>query len=105
MFPGNFVLEEVPDDAAFVHASRLNEVKSYWHDDPWFFNGNIAESYSVEAAKLRNAYGLAVKLVGPEPVGCARSNNPECDAYLGRCRTMLQPVQNGATVVDEAAAT
>ena len=22
MFPGNFVLEEVPDDAAFVHASR-----------------------------------------------------------------------------------
>jgi glycosyltransferase involved in cell wall biosynthesis len=99
MFPSDFVLEEVPDDAAFVHASRLGEVKPYWHNDPWFFDGNVDASYSAEAATLRDAYERAVKLVGPEPIGVARSDNPECDAYLERCRKMLHPVQNGSETV------
>ena len=99
MFPGNFVLEEVPDDAAFVHASRLSEVKTYWHGAPWFFDGNVAETYSAEAAELRDAYVRAVAVVGPEPVGVARSDNPECHAYLDRCRKMLQ---NGAAVHETA---
>jgi hypothetical protein len=98
MFPSDFVLEEVPDDVAFVHASRLDVVKSYWRDHPWFLNGNIAECYSAEAAKLRDAYKRAVAIVGPEPIGCARSNNPECDAYEERCRKMLHQVQNGAEI-------
>ena len=99
MFPGNFVLEEVPDDAAFVHASRLSEVKTYWHGAPWFFDVNVAETYSAEAAELRDAYVRAVAVVGPEPVGVARSDNPECHAYLDRCRKMLQ---NGAAVHETA---
>jgi glycosyltransferase involved in cell wall biosynthesis len=96
MFPSDFVLEEVSDDAAFVHASRLSEVKAYWRNDPWFFNCNVAETYGDEAAELREAYGRLVKLVGPEPIGCARSNNPECDAYLERCRNAIHQVANGA---------
>ncbi len=98
MFPGNFVLEEVPDEAAFVHASRLDDVKPYWHDDPWFFDGNVAESYGVEAVALRAAYERAVAIVGPEPIGCARSDNPECDAYLERCRRLLHPTNGSAQV-------
>jgi hypothetical protein len=94
MFPGNFVLEEVPDEAAFVHASSLVEVKPYWREKPWFFSDE-----SAEATMLCAAYERAVALVGPEPVGAARSDNPECDAYLERCRKLLHPVQNGSETV------
>ena len=93
MFPGNFVLEEVPDEAAFVHASRLDDVKPYWRADPWFFSGD-----SAEAVALRAAYERAVAIVGPEPIGCARSDNPECDAYLERCRRLLHPTNGSAQV-------
>jgi glycosyltransferase involved in cell wall biosynthesis len=77
---------DIPDNAPFIHASDLSEVKSYWRQKPWFYR-----SRSKEAEGLRETYGRAVALVGPEPVGCARSRNPECDAYLERCRAMLTP--------------
>ena len=60
---------------------------------------NVAETYSAEAAELRDAYVRAVAVVGPEPVGVARSDNPECHAYLDCCRKMLQ---NGAAVHETA---
>lgn len=85
LFPVDFAMEDVPDEAAFIHKSSLAEVKPYWREKPWFDGEG-----SAEAARLRAAYNHAVTLVGPEPVGCARSCNPEADDYLRRCRELLE---------------
>jgi len=88
VFPAedDFVYEEAPDEAAFVHASTQDTVKPYWRDPPWFAAEEQAtEERAAEAATLRRRYAQTVELVGPEPVGLARSNNPEADAYLQRC--------------------
>jgi len=94
MFPGNFVLEEAPDEAAFVHASRLDTIKPYWREKPWFYSDE-----TDEAVKIRAEYERIIALVGPEPIAIARSDNPECYAYLDRCRKILQ---NGAASGAEA---
>ncbi len=91
MFPGNFVLEEVPDEAAFVHASHIDTIKPYWREKPWFF-----ASEEPEALRLRAAYERAVAIVGPEPIGVARSDNHECHAYLERCGKTLDSVAYGS---------
>jgi len=80
-FPDPFVREDAPDEAAFIHASDLEEAKPYWQEKPWFMSAE-----SAEAEELRRRYDLAVQLIGPEPLGCARSRNPEADSYLARCK-------------------
>jgi hypothetical protein len=82
LFTGGVAWENAPDDAAFTHVSK--SIKPYWRDEPWFVNAP-----SEEAERLRAAYKRAVAIVGPEPVGCARSCNPEADGYLQRCKMLL----------------
>lgn len=46
-------------------------IKSYWREQPWFLNAN---TYDETLAKR---YEHVVTMVGPEPPGFARSNNPD----------------------------
>jgi hypothetical protein len=46
-------------------------IKDYWHEQPWFLR---EETYDADLAEK---YKILVNLVGPEPAGFARSNNPD----------------------------
>ena len=84
-FPHDFHRVDAPDRAAFIHASEQAIVKSYWREPPWFAKEKQSTAeQTAEAAELRRLYALAIQLVGPEPIGCARSCNGEAAAYLAR---------------------
>ena len=54
------------------HASKLSEFKSYWNEDPWFYNSN-----SEEAKNIRKKYEILSNICGKELVGQARASNPQ----------------------------
>jgi glycosyltransferase involved in cell wall biosynthesis len=67
-----------PGDAHMSHISSLKTPKSYWLDEPWFMNDS-----SDEATLIRKRFELLNTICGKEPIGSARSANPECEAqYL-----------------------
>ena len=83
------------EEASIWHISRLPELKPYWLDPPWFTDPALVDVWP-EAAELAERYRRAIEIVGPEPRGVARSNNPACDEFLFRCQELLdadgQPV-------------
>ena len=87
VFPTSIAHENAPPDAHFIRVNREN-LKSYWHDPPWFISDSQpTPAQTSEAALLRARYALAMELVGPEPPGCARSCNPDAATYLQQCET------------------
>lgn len=58
-------------------------VKSYWRETPWFLQ---ADNHNDEIAYK---YHKLVEILGPEPVGLARSNNPEFDAHWRKLTAVL----------------
>jgi len=87
VFDVPFAREDAPDEVAFIHASDLTDVKPYWQKEPWFLSAE-----GEEAQELRRRYSLAIQLVGPEPMGCARSRNHEAEAYLARCESVRDQI-------------
>ncbi len=97
-FPHDFHRVDAPDRAAFIHASEQAIVKSYWREPPWFAKEKQSTAeQTAEAAELRRLYAMAIQLVGPEPIGCARSGNVEEAAYLARFKApIVAPVAAAA---------
>lgn len=60
-----------------IHRSHMADAKLYWHAEPWFMR-----EFGEEAQALKKLYTACVETIGPEPLGCARANNPECGVYL-----------------------
>jgi hypothetical protein len=62
-----------------VHSSTVVDahMKSYWRENPWF---DLSDT--EEAMVLRQKYSALVRLVGPEPKGLARDQNPIRDKVL-----------------------
>lgn len=88
VFPDSVAYENAPPDAHFLRVGRDN-LKSYWRDPPWFAShSQPTPAQTSEAAVLRARYALAVELVGPEPLGCARSCNPNAATYLQKCEAV-----------------
>ena len=66
--------------------SNLKTPKGYWKRRPWFKDITeeeiIRKGYDkIEIETINKRYDNLVELVGEEPVGCARANNPVCDQY------------------------
>ena len=85
LFSGNFVYkkyyfwefleggyEERRTGITIEHASKLSDLKSYWNDEPWFFNWN-----STEARTILQRYKTLCTICGDELKGQARASNPE----------------------------
>ena len=54
------------------HASKLSDLKSYWNEQPWFFNWD-----SDEARTIFKRYKSLCAICGDELRGQARASNPE----------------------------
>ena len=61
-------------DIFINHNSELSSVKSYWRDTPWYMKEDSDEARAVMFRMER-----LIADFGKEPVGLARSMNPECD--------------------------
>jgi len=61
-------------DIFITHNSELSELKSYWKADPWY-----RKEDSEEARTVATRMDRLIADFGPEPMGLARSMNPECD--------------------------
>ena len=68
----------VLDDIFIAHCSELKDVKSYWVRVPWYETED-----SEEARLVTSRMDQLVKEFGPEPVGLARSMNPDCECLGG----------------------
>ena len=73
-----------------LHHSNLTIVKPYWKETPWFYGKEY--DVDVEANRLRLLYQMCVDRVGPEPVGCARAKNVECDRYYHLVTTLCKDI-------------
>lgn len=67
----------VIEDVCMTSVSPV-PVKPYWREQPWFLD---AKTYDAELAEK---YRRLISIVGPEPPGLARSNNPEFGTYWRR---------------------
>jgi hypothetical protein len=65
--------KHVLTDIFIEHCSELKDVKSYWRQVPWYETED-----SEEARLVKSRMEQLVKEFGPEPIGLARSMNPEC---------------------------
>jgi hypothetical protein len=63
--------ESIRMDKICMYSGSPKIVKDYWHEEPWFLQ---PETYDADLAQK---YHKLVELVGPEPPGFARSNNPD----------------------------
>jgi glycosyltransferase involved in cell wall biosynthesis len=70
--------KHVLTDIFITHCSELKDVKPYWLRVPWY-----ETEESEEARRVKSRMEQLVKDFGPEPVGLARSMNPECDHFGG----------------------
>lgn len=99
---GKHVFWEVPVfDAASVsldrsdlrieHASSLSVLKRYWRRAPWF----------VDKPRFHRKYVRLVELVGPEPLGCARASNPECNRVFTRVMSLQDALRHEGILLFE----
>jgi glycosyltransferase involved in cell wall biosynthesis len=65
-------------DIFIEHCSELKDVKPYWLRVPWYETED-----SEEARLVKSRMEQLVKDFGPEPIGLARSMNPDCDRLGG----------------------
>jgi hypothetical protein len=72
-------------DIFINHNSELSSVKSYWKSEPWY------RKDSAEARIVRERIERLTADFGIEPVGLARSMNPDCES-LGRRILNSKPV-------------
>jgi hypothetical protein len=70
-----------PQNVTVQHASKLKDVKSYWHDQPWF---ETPEAEADSAAIVKKRYNALIALMGHEPMAQARASNPVCDDLFTR---------------------
>jgi hypothetical protein len=70
-----------------VHATPIADdaIKPYWREPPWF-----QQEETEEALELRRKYRFLVELIGPEPVGLARDQNPLRDELFQTVRSKEQ---------------
>jgi glycosyltransferase involved in cell wall biosynthesis len=62
-------------------------VKAYWREPPWFLNPDTYDE------RLAEKYEYLVSMIGPEPPGFARSNNPDFNTHwdkLAACMAALE---------------
>jgi hypothetical protein len=74
---GNNAKRYVLDEPYFIyHNSELEEIKTYWNEEPWYLTEDSDEARIVEQRieRLTNDFGK-------EPVGMARALNPDCDSF------------------------
>ena len=70
-----------------IDQSDLKTPKNYWYGPPWFKNITkeevVQKGYDKTEIKILNErYDKLIELLGEEPIGCARANNPVCDQYI-----------------------
>ena len=70
----NIYKKHVLTDIFITHCSELTNLKSYWRQVPWYKTED-----SEEARLVTSRMEQLIKDFGPEPIGLARSMNPECD--------------------------
>lgn len=63
--------ESIVINDACIQSIPPTVVKPYWQAPPWFLTPNTYDK------TLADKYAKVVSIVGPEPTGFARSNNPE----------------------------
>lgn len=63
--------ESIIVDTDCIQSIPPTEVKPYWVDAPWFTNPDTYDEF------LAKKYEKIIDILGPEPLGFARSNNPE----------------------------
>ena len=68
-----YVLDE---SIHIYHNSELDDVKSYWIEDPWYLVDD-----SDEARVVKERIEQLTRDFGKEPIGMARALNPECDVF------------------------
>jgi glycosyltransferase involved in cell wall biosynthesis len=62
-------------------------IKTYWHEKPWFLQPDTHD------AVLADKYAKLCEILGPEPPGLARTNNPDFDAYWARLLAMTPTLE------------
>jgi len=72
-YPGHYEKKNLAD-IFITHNSELSECKSYWKAEPWYRTED-----SDEARLVASRMDRLIAEFGAEPVGLARSMNPDCD--------------------------
>lgn len=62
-------------------------VKEYWREAPWFLQ------YDTHDAELAAKYSALTNILGPEPPGLARSNNPDFQAHWLKLRASAKELR------------
>jgi len=70
------------------HKSELDELKSYWTEEPWYLED------SDEARVVKQRVEQLTQDFGKEPIGMARALNPECDSIYTRIYKSKPPYVN-----------
>jgi hypothetical protein len=82
IFEHNVVEQTISQE--IIHDSPIDEssIKPYWREPSWF-----SQTDTEEATELRRRYRFLVQLIGPEPAGLARDQNPTRDGFFHAARS------------------